>query len=76
MRSFSIGLTDVSIHLTDFSFQLTGYWSSKMYQRQGCSQDFRKGGGKEMSKFVVTPTVSNRLLLRETAAAHPNCTER
>ena len=32
--------------------------------------------GKEMNKFVVTPTVSSRLLLCEMAATCTNCTER
>ena len=41
---------------------------------QGCSQEFGKGGGggKEMGKFVVMPTVSSRLLLHETAATRAN----
>ena len=42
---------------------------------QGRSQEFRKGGGKEMSKFVVTPTVSSRLLLREMATTRANSIE-
>ena len=39
---------------------------------RGVPRNLEKGGGKEMSKFVVTPTVSSRLLLRETVATHAN----
>ena len=48
----------------------------ELKQYQGRSQEFRKGGGKETSKFVVTPTVSSRLLLRETPATRTNYIER
>ena len=40
---------------------------------RGVARNLEKGGGgKEMSKFVVPPTVSSRLLLCETAAIRVN----
>ena len=41
---------------------------------RGIARNLEKGG-KERSKFVVTPTVSSRLLLCETAAKRANYIE-
>ena len=52
-------------------------WPGWALKPRGVARNLEKGGGgKEMSKFVVMPTVSSRLLLHETIATRTNCIER